>query len=163
MTLASETRDAVRKRSFLREALRAGVLNYSAAARFLDVGEDDEEAVVAALRRYAEELPEYAEADRSARVTMESGLEPGPPADALVVVGDTALVAGTGSSTGVQATGDVDPTTLGHVLQRLTDADVAVEAAAATDGYLLVVVGRRDGADTVRLLEDALETVPTSP
>ena len=54
MSLASDTRDAVRRRSFLHAALAAGVVNYTAAARYLDVGE--EEAVVAALRRYAEEL-----------------------------------------------------------------------------------------------------------
>ena len=58
MSLASETRDAVRARPFLYDALRAGVVNYTAAARELDVdGEVD--AVATALRRFAEELAEY--------------------------------------------------------------------------------------------------------
>ena len=60
MTVAAETRRAVRASPFLRDALRAGCVNYTAAARFLDVG--DEDAVVAALRRYAEDLPDL-EAD----------------------------------------------------------------------------------------------------
>ena len=49
MTVAAETREAVRDHPFLETALRAGVVNYTAAARFLDVGE--EEAVAAALRQ----------------------------------------------------------------------------------------------------------------
>ena len=49
MTVAERTRAAVRAEPFVYEALRAGVLNYTAAARYLDVG--DESAVSAALRR----------------------------------------------------------------------------------------------------------------
>lgn len=73
VTLAADTRAAVRRRPFLHEALRAGVLNYAAAARLLDVDGEDS-AVVAALRRYAETLPPYDETARDARVTMRSGL-----------------------------------------------------------------------------------------
>ena len=73
MTLAADTRAAVRRRPFLHEALRAGVLNYAAAARLLDV-EGEQSAVVAALRRYAETLSPYDETARDVRVTMRSGL-----------------------------------------------------------------------------------------
>jgi len=73
VTLAADTRAAVRRRPFLHEALRAGVVNYAAAARLLDVDGEDS-AVVAALRRYAETLPPYDETARDARVTMRSGL-----------------------------------------------------------------------------------------
>ena len=73
MTLAAETRAAVRRRPFLYEALRAGVVNYAAAARLLDV-EGEQGAVVAALGRYAEALPNYEASAREARVTMRSGL-----------------------------------------------------------------------------------------
>jgi hypothetical protein len=55
MSLASETRDAVRARPFLHDALAAGVVNYAAAARALDIG-GDVDAITAALRRFAEEL-----------------------------------------------------------------------------------------------------------
>jgi hypothetical protein len=42
VTLAAEAREAVRRRPFLYDALGAGVVNYSAAARLLDVdGETD--------------------------------------------------------------------------------------------------------------------------
>ena len=73
MTLAADTRAALRRRPFLHDALRAGVVNYAAAARLLDV-DGEQSAVVAALRRYAETLPAYAETARDARVTMRSGL-----------------------------------------------------------------------------------------
>jgi hypothetical protein len=162
MSLAAETREAVRAEPFLYDALRAGVLNYTAAARHLALGE--EEAVAAALRRYREDLPGPEDvdggtggSDRDARVTMRSGLGPtGDPADALLVVGETALADGGGDLTGIQATGDVTAATLGHVLRRLDVEGVAVDAAAACEGTLLVAVGRRDGANALRVVEDAV-------
>ncbi|SEN92769.1 hypothetical protein SAMN05216388_100675 [Halorientalis persicus] len=179
MSLASRTREAVRSHPFLYDGLRAGVVNYTAAARFLDLGADDqdtvgqesdepsvadapEEAVVAALRRYAEDLPEYESDGTSARVSMESGLGDGDPADALLTVGDTALVPGGGQLTGILATGDVDATALAHVLTHLRAEDVAVTAAGVGGDALLVVVERRAGADAVRAVEAALETTPAT-
>ena len=159
MTVAAETRRAVRANPFLRDALRAGCANYTAAARFLDVGE--EEAVAAALRRYAEDLPEYERPapDDGARVTMRSGLGPTTdPDEALLRVADTLLAPGGGDLTGITATGDgVDPRTLGYVLARLDAEGVPIGAAGATDGVLLVAVNRRDGPDALRVVEDALE------
>jgi hypothetical protein len=159
MTVAAETRRAARANPFLRDALRAGCVNYTAAARFLDVGE--EEAVAAALRRYAEDLPDYERPapDGGARVNMRSGLGPtGDPDEALLRVADMLLAPDGGDLTGVTATGDgVDPRTLGYVLARLDAEGVAVGAAGATDGVLLVAVSRRDGPDALRVVEDALE------
>ena len=170
MSLAADTRRAVRRNPFVHRALRAGVLNYAAAARFLDVGETD--AVVAALRRYAEDLPEYETAPREARVTMRSGLgaEDGSGSegsgaddreseDALLAVGGVELVDG-GSLTGVLATGDVDARALASALDRLAVADVPVVAAGVASETLVVAVERRDGPDTVRIVEDALSAVP---
>jgi hypothetical protein len=159
MTVAADTREAVRRRPFLETALRAGVVNYTAAARFLDVGET--EAVAAALRRYAEELEDYEESDRRASVSMKTGVGPvdgGPEttADALLQVGGTAFAADGGDNTAVVADGDVDAGALVDVLGRLRTADVAVEAAAVAEGTLAVVVGRRAGANAVRAVEDAL-------
>jgi hypothetical protein len=150
MSLAADTREAVRAHPFIYEGLRAGVVNYSAAARFLDVGETD--AVVAALRRYAEELPDLDERERDLRVTMHSGVGPANE-DPLLVVGDTALAADGGDWTAVVATGDVDPDLLRTVLGRCSAADVSVEAAAVGAEAVVVVVGRRDGPDVVRLVE----------
>lgn len=164
MTVAQRAREAARARPFLHTALRAGVVNYTAAARFLDVG--DEEAVAAALRRYAEDLPAYDPGgDRRARVEMHSGLGPAEPAEALLVVGDAAVGPGAGSLTAVLAAGEVGPAALGDVLARLRVEGVGVRAAGAAagesgedgeDGHLAVVVGRRDGPDALRLVEDAL-------
>ena len=173
MTLAADTRRAVRRNPFVHRALRAGVLNYTAAARFLGVGETD--AVVAALRRYTENLPEYETAPREARVTMRSGLgiESGGGSesheigdeddrnggDALLAVGGVALVDG-GSLTGVLVVGDVDARALAAALDRLAVADVAVVAAGVAGEALVVAVERRDGPDAVRIVEDALSAVP---
>jgi hypothetical protein len=155
MSLAAETREAVRRHPFLHDALRAGVVNYSAAARFLDV-EGDTDSVVAALRRYADDLPDYDRPGIGPPVSMESGLGRGDPEDALLVVGDLALVPGRGSLTAIVATGDVDAASLRFALGRLETAEVAVEAAAVGEDSLVVVVDRRDGPDALRAVEDAL-------
>ncbi|WP_123533201.1 DUF7523 family protein [Halosimplex salinum] len=172
MTLAADTREAVRRHPFLHDALRAGVVNYSAAARFLDVdGETDagrasasepsvadapEDAVVAALRRYAEDLPDYERPGSDPPVSMQSGLGEGDPADALLVVGDLALVPDSGSLTAITAGGDADAAALRQVLGRLETAEVSVEAAAVGGDSLVVVVERRAGPDALRAVEDAL-------
>ncbi|WP_276272182.1 DUF7523 family protein [Haloarcula litorea] len=156
MSLAAATREAVRARPFLYDALRAGVVNYTAAARTLDVdGETD--AVATALRRYAEELSDDPAHDSDARVSMESRLgEAGDGDDALLAVGDTAFASGAGSLTGIVATGDLSPAALGDVLGRLRANEVPVEAAGVTGGTLVVVVARRDGPDALREIEAAV-------
>lgn len=161
MSLAAETRDAARAHPFLVAALRAGVLNYAAAARFLDVSED-EEAVSTALRRFADDLPDWRTEERPARVTMEAGLgEAGDDEDPLLTVGGTGFAPDAGSLTGVLATGAVDAGVLAAVLDRLGTAGVAVEAAGVAGDALLVVVERREGANAVRAVEAALDGVPT--
>lgn len=158
MSIAADTREAVRRHPFLYEALRAGVVNYTAAARFLDVG--DAEAVAAALRRYAADLPSRERESPEARVTMQSGLGwTDDPEETLLSVGGTALVPEEGSLTGVLVAGDteaVDAGALRRVLNRLAVEGVQPEAAGVADGALLVVVDRRNGADALRLVEDAL-------
>lgn len=170
MTLAADTRNAVRRNPFVFEALRAGVLNYTAAARFLDVGDLD--PVAAALRRYAEELPNHESDSRDARVTMQSGLgavemnegdETSRESDALLTIGSRALVPDAGSLTGVLATGAVDARALAHVLDRLAIEKVDVAAAGIAGDGLLVVVGRRAGPDAVRIVEETLAGVVTTP
>jgi hypothetical protein len=163
MTLAADTRRAVRRQPFVFEALRAGVLNYTAAARFLDVGDLD--PVAAALRRYADELPAHEHTARDVRVTMQSGL--GSVAEdesnGLLAVGGCALVPDAGSLTGVLATGNVDTRALAHVLDRLAVENIEVVAAGVAGDGLVVVVGRRAGPDAVRAVEDALAAVPSTP
>lgn len=157
MSLAAETRDAVRRHPFLLDGLGAGVVNFTAAARYLDV-EGDEEAVATALRRFAEDLPGPEPATREARVTMESGLGETDAADALLSVGGARLAPGEGSLTGVLARGEVDPPALASALRRLDATNVDVRAAGVAGGSVLVVVERRDGPTAIRVVEDVLGT-----
>jgi len=153
MSLAAATRDAVRERPFLYDALRAGVVNYTAAARLLDI-EGETEAVATALRRFAEELPDDPPHDADARVSMQSGLsraEDGTD-DPLLAVGESRFADG-GSLTGIVATGELSAAALGDVLGRLRAADIAVEAAGVGGETLVVVVQRRDGPDALRTVE----------
>lgn len=164
MSLAADTRDAVRAHPFLHAALRAGVCNYTAAADFLDL-DGETEAVATALRRFAADLPEYGVEARDARVSMESGVglldTSDAPADStpLLTVAERGVYPNSGSLTAVLAVGDVDARALGSVLDRLTVEEVPVEAAGVAGGSLLVVVQRRTGARTVQLVEAALETL----
>ena len=165
MSLAAETRRAVADHPFLLAALRAGVVNYTAAARFLDV-EGDVDAIATALRRYAAELPDYDRESRDVRVRMESGvgeLEPADRDDASLAVGDGAFGTGGGEFTTVVATGAVDGRALAAVLERLAVDDVDVVAAGVAADTLVVVVERLEGASALRGVEDALGSVPLEP
>jgi hypothetical protein len=175
MSLAADTREAARARPFVLDALRAGALNHSAAAAWLaeeaDLGVDgdaDTDAIATALRRFREELPAYATAERAASVSMRSGVGvvEGPEdddsvdADPLLRVGGAAVVS-EGRDTAILATGDVDAAALAVVLRRLDAVGVAVAAAGVAGDAIVVVVGRRDGATAVRVVEAALAAVPT--
>ncbi|RQG96999.1 DUF7523 family protein [Natrarchaeobius chitinivorans] len=161
MSLAAKTRRAADEHPFLVAALRAGVVNYTAAARFLEVdGETD--AIATALRRYADELPAYETNPRDVRVRMESGIGPVDPSDgtAFVSVAGTALGPGGGEQTAIVATGDVDAGALTVVLGRLALEDIDPVAAAVGEDSLVVVVDRLDGANAVRSVEKGLENAP---
>lgn len=172
-SLAARTRDAVRARPPLRTALAAGALNHTAAARLLveDLGlaAEDREAVTAALRRYADDLT-VERTERAATVRMVTGVgvgagvEPGTEAaeDGLLALGETAVREGAGDGTALVIEGDdADPETLSAVLGRLAAEGIDVRAAGAGDGRAVAVVGRRDGATAVRVVEDALTAVTT--
>jgi hypothetical protein len=162
MSLAAEAREAVRADPFLYDALRAGVVNYRAAADYLDL-DGDPDAVATALRRYADELDPPTKRTVEAPVRMQSGvgLADGPMDDAetVVAVGDRRVARG-GDTTAVRAAGDLGATALGTVLARLRASSVLVDAAGVVDGELVVVVPRRQGATALQVVEDALESVP---
>ena len=169
MSLAEETRAAVDDNPFLRRALRAGVVNHAAAARFLDVDGGDEDAVAAAVRRYATDLATVERRDTDARVSMASGVsraEDGAATggdDGLLVVGDTAFTRDGGGLTALVAAGDrLGSRALAHTLARLHAAGIDPAAAGVAAG-LALVVERRDGADALRVVEDALTAVPEHP
>ncbi|KOX91540.1 hypothetical protein AMS69_18160 [Haloarcula rubripromontorii] len=160
MSLAAATRDAVRERPFLYDALRAGVVNYTAAARSLDV-DGEEEAIATALRRFAEELDDDPAHESDARVSMKSGLGRVESLDAesaiALQVGDAAYAEDAGSLTGIVATGDLSPPALAEVLGRLRAADISVDAAGVTEDALVVVVSRRSGPDALRVVEAVVQ------
>ncbi|AEM57481.1 hypothetical protein HISP_09600 [Haloarcula hispanica N601] len=160
MSLAAATRDAVRERPFLYDALRAGIVNYTAAARTLDI-DGEEEAVATALRRFAEELPTDPPHDSDARVSMQSGLgrveSPDAESAAVLTVGDAAFADGAGSLTGIVATGDLSAAALAEVLGRLRATGISTEAAGVTDDALVVVVSRRAGPDALRVVEATVQ------
>ncbi|NLV12249.1 DUF7523 family protein [Haloarcula argentinensis] len=160
MSLAAATRDAVRERPFLYDALRAGVVNYTAAARTLDIA-GEEEAIATALRRFAEELSADPPHDSDARVSMQSGLGRVESSDAesaiVLEVADTAFAEDAGSLTGIVATGDLAPAALAEVLGRLRATHISVDAAAVTGEALVVVVSRRAGPDALRVVEATVQ------
>lgn len=163
-SLAARTREAARENPFLVEALAAGVVNYTAGARFLAPaidGDPGEDAVATALRRFAADLDRSTE-DCDAHVRMESGVGlVENPTDALLAVGEAGAVPGEGGHTALVAGGDVDPAALGTALSRLSTAGIDPLAAGATGDALVLVVERRDGADALRIVEAALGAVPT--
>lgn len=158
MTLASEARAAVRRRPFLHAALAAGVVNYTAAARYLDLGDTDadEETVAAALRRYAADLSPPEPPDGAVRVNMRRRVGP-VETDPLLRVGEAGFGPGEGDHTAVIVEGAVAASTLGHVLARLDVEGVEPVAAGGSEGHLVVVVPGGDGVDALRHVEDALE------
>lgn len=165
MSLAARTREATREHPFLFDALRAEVLNYTAAARFLDV-DGDEDAVATALRRYADELPEYECERRDARVTMQRGVgvvdDLDESAEILLRTGGVGVVPD-GNCTAIAATGTVSAGDVGPACRRLGVAEIPIVAAAGVDGRLTVVVEGSDAVDALRTVESALGDVPESP
>ena len=162
-SLAADTREAVRRHPFLLAALRAGVVNYTAAARFLadEVDGAEIDPVVTALRRFADDLPPYGSDELDARVTMQGGIaRTDDPAAALLSVAGRSFAADGGSMTAITAEGEAGPAGLATVLARLHALGIEAVAAAMTAEALVVVVERRDAANALRAVEDALSAVP---
>lgn len=154
MSLAAEARMAVRKDPFLFDALRAGVVNYAALARDLDI-DGEQDAISAALRRFAEELESPASVERSVRVRIEAGLER-VESDPLISVDDIGYASGNGELTGVIVIGDVDVGILERAIGLCRTHGLDVESAAVASDTLILVLDRRDGPQALRVLEDGL-------
>lgn len=154
MSTAASTRAAVRSHPFLLMALRAGVLNYTAAARFLGI--DDVDAGAAALRRFAAELPEYDPTAPDLRIRVESGIGPdSPDDDPLFVLDDTAIGATGGKWAVVRATGNLDPAAVARIMARIDVADVDPIATGYTDDRIVVVVERSASPTVIQCMEGA--------
>jgi len=132
-SLAARTRDAVRDEPFLFDALRAGVLNYSAAARYLPVeGEARRHRDRPATLRGRTRRVRTGPAD--VRVSMKSGIGPAAGAEPILAVGGVGFAAEGGGSTAIVGSGSVDAGVLRRVLGRLETAGIDVEAAGVTEG-----------------------------
>jgi len=167
MSVAAATREAVRDRPALYDALRAGVLNYTAAADELPV-DGDREAIATALRRFADELAAEGPAprsDRSITVRLHSDISPTDCPETLLAIDGHGLVhakavpAGdepaidTDGQTALQVTGDVDARLLAAAIDRLHIAEIPVAATGLTAESMVVVVPRRKGPTAVQLIE----------
>lgn len=154
MNTAEITREAATRHPFLVEALRAGIVNYTAAARFLDVGEVD--VVAAALRRFAAELPATEPAERELRIRMLTGVEKVPRADgAILSVDERGFGVGRGEHSAIQIEGPIDSTFVAGVWGQLAVAGVEVVAAAHDHDRLVIVVSKNDGPRVIQLIEEA--------
>lgn len=158
MSLAEETRSAVHHRPYLLTALRAGIVNYAAAARTLGISEDTE-AVATALRRYADELPPATTESRQARVSIESNIE-SLHQSGLVSTTIQDHFTDKESQTAVLVEGDIDAATLEHALALLRTNKITVTAASVTPEHMVIIVNRLDASHVIRLVEEALDAVP---
>ena len=171
MSLAADTRAAVRARPWLLSALRASVVNYAAAAESLDV-DGDREAIATALRRFEADLPPIGAEARDVTVRMRSGVElvdddsnadaeRAAGVDALLSIGGATIVPTGGELTAITVDGEVDTRAVTAVVGRLAAENIVVDAAGVVGDRLVVVVPRSDGATALRTVEDAVTAVPT--
>jgi hypothetical protein len=175
MSLAAETRAAVRRRPLLYDGLRAGIINYTAAAESLAL-DGDREAVATALRRFAAELSDdeptsTASGDRSITVRLHSNCESVEAPDTLLAVDGAGIglpaetstgdpeVVDTDGQTALRVTGDVDARLLSTILDRFRIAEISVAATGLMAETMVVVVPRRDGPTAVQLIESVAENV----
>lgn len=155
MNTAAAAREAIRRHPSLLVALRAGVLNYSAAARFLDL--EDVDAGAAALRRYANELPAYVGEPPELRIRVLGEVGPiSDPSEALLVVGETHLGEGEGDWSAVLATGEIAPADAGGILEALRVQGIEPVAAGAEPGRFVLVVERGETHTAIRAVEETV-------
>ena len=147
-SIAARTRRAVDRAPFLREALRAGILNYTAAARRLEV-DAAPDAVASALRRYEADLPPLEDADRTVRVRMDGD----PSASILSVAGEDGMGEG---QTALLLSGDLDPGTFGRAVVALQSASVSVTGVGYVADQGVILVSDADGSAALRVVESVL-------
>ncbi|MFW5965790.1 MAG: DUF7523 family protein [Halodesulfurarchaeum sp.] len=148
-SIASRTRRAVDRTPFLRAALQAGIVNYTATAEYLEVS-NEITAVAAALRRYAAELESTDSNDHSPKVRMMRAVE----SDRLSVDGEQPP----SSATAIALEGSVRTREFSHVLSGLEAASVTVLGAGTVSDRSIVYVDPGDGPEALRVAETVLES-----
>lgn len=152
MTVAATTREAIRDWPFLELALRAGIVNFTAAARFLDCGETD--AVAVALRRYAEEIGEIEHPEPTARVSMQSNIEQtSSQENAILTIASTNFSINDGSLTAIIGEGNIGSSDLEWLLGKMRIESIEVVAAAAGPESAVIIVPRSSAPNTLRIIE----------
>lgn len=154
MSLAERTRKALKAAPFIHEALRAGVVSYTAAARYLDV-KGDTDAIASAIRRYTDALTPP-ETGSETTVRMERGVQlgSGNHDDGLLTVGDVTVEDG-GECTAYILAPLADQRLFGSILTRLAIEGVPVRAAGVSPETAVIVVGSEAGPEALRIVEDA--------
>lgn len=159
MNTAAATRAAIDRLPWLRQALRAGLLNAAAVAAWLDIPADPE-AVAAAVRRYGADLAPLEASEPSVTVRMRSGIgHDAAGGDPVLGVLGTAIGGAGDGLTGLVCTGEVDAPLLAVCLDRLAAASIVVDAAGIIASTAVIIVPQRDGPAALRIIEDAVADV----
>ena len=138
MSLAAITRRAVRKTPYLYDALRAGIVNYSAAARMLNL-EGQDAAISVSLQRLSKELPPLEVASIDANITISSDE--------------------TKQRAKIVIEGPVDAKALSHLILVCHMNEIRIIEASVVMGEIDIVVEWKDGPNSLRLIERALESI----
>ena len=153
MSIAATTREAIQRHPCLLDAMFLGVVNYTAAARFLDVG--DTEAVAAALRRLRENNADSRTEQVEFRIRMERGIgEVTEEDDALFCIGNTRYGKTGGKLTVITANGTLTARRLGTIALRLSYATIEIEALTMNQEALFVLVPSVQAAKSIQCIED---------
>jgi len=147
-SIAARTRRAVDRTPSVRQALRAGVLNYTAAARRLDL-DADPDAVASALRRYEADLPPLEASERTVRVRMDGR----PDESLLSVAGEDGETA---DQTALLLTGALGPGPFGRAVAALAAASLVVTGAGYVEEQAVILVPDADGSAALQVVESVL-------
>ncbi|WP_415487561.1 hypothetical protein [Candidatus Hikarchaeum yamanae] len=139
MSLAAITRREVRKTPYLYDAIRAGIVNYSAAARMLDL-EGQDTAVSVSLQRLNKELPPLEMERIDANITISSDE--------------------TNQQVKIMVEGPVDAKILSHLILVCHMNEIRIIEASISRGEIQIVVEWKEGPNSLRIIERALESIP---
>lgn len=176
MSLAAETRAAARAHPWLVTALRADIINYRAAASFLDL-EGDIDSVARALRRFGDSLNNFTTVGESdIPIRMHHGVDivsdthdmvqnqGEASVDILLRLNNEFIITADGQLSAIIVDTVPDMTISGFTtaIERIQMEDINIKAAGTLQDMFIVIVPRRKGASALRSVEAALTVIPTS-
>lgn len=155
MSLAARTREILKLFPCIHEALRVGVINYTAAARYLPITGDNE-AVASALRRYSEQLSSETNDSRDVTITMHSEF----PSDSDTSLPDNPPNSPEDPITWLLISGEIEPWFFGYLLLSCHTNDIAVHDVYALDSLGVIGVPKPAAATALRCIERVCELTP---